>query len=220
MVMFVTSDWHLKPGEEMPDMTSKYKGLIGVGDMLDLIPLGMKVWYTPEGERTCRSVARNMKKITAGNHDPKRNLRKLFKHFNISDVQVEDNFDINGWHIEHGHKLTEWWLLSIGADKVVEFMTGWNGTLRNWWYHFCIKKGWMPAKYMSDGVVKEYTESPYENVPLQIKTYWEICIFHAQWLEKNLIVGHSHHSYYTKWAEFKVIDLGKKKVVHIDNPLD
>ena len=53
---YTTSDWHLNPGDKFPDC-SHLPNLTVAGDLLNIIPLGMDRWRTPEGYETCRSVA-------------------------------------------------------------------------------------------------------------------------------------------------------------------
>jgi len=151
-MMRVGGDYHLAPGEVLNDYLD-----VAVGDMIDVIPLGVRAYMTPEGQRTIKSIAEHVKVYVAGNHDPYKALVKLFKGYDICIHQSCEFF------VEHGNTLSldyssaryffrhgdtyapDWWVIRRFAYTWTELVTRFSLT-RKLWYKFCRYKNWMGEK--------------------------------------------------------------------------
>lgn len=203
-------DYHFRPGEECPDMFYEdYRGLLVFQEVFEIIPLGIDAWRTDSGRYTVSSFARNLPPhgcfMVLSNHDGRRKwLQEIVRDYNIVVCEDLDIVTVDRiYHFEHGHKLTEWKVLSWGADDVVQFMTGWNKYLRNWWYSFCRWKGWIPS-YTADNKAK------YSAV---LGLYWANCLREVH-KRKNTtyVVGHSHcRRRISRALGCEVINLGWRK---------
>ena len=197
-----TSDAHLNPGNRCPehliDMADKAdmakSPVVWNGDMLNILPLGMRAWRSVEGRFTIVDlVAKGMPEkgiyFIMGNHEGRLSwVKELFGPY--PDVIICRNLDLthNGrkWHFDHGHKFTDWWLWRHIADDWCEWITT-NPLMRKWWYDFCVKQGWIPSKYMHD-----WTGNPVSKFQQLVGYYWGRVLQEALSKNRNYCVGHSH----------------------------
>ena len=133
-----TSDWHLRPGDIFPKPffaeSEYYDGhppdlVILNGDMRDFLPLGTKAWDTPEGHLTIQSLHSALEDYETvdlmGNHEGRFSWLKESNegsHF-ISKREHTIKAKPLPYRFEHGHKLTEWWILRHIADDWTEWIT-------------------------------------------------------------------------------------------------
>ena len=218
MELWGTSDLHLNPGDVFPNYTG-LDYLIVNGDLLNILPLGMNQWRTDAGKRTCQSIAAGLPKkhcLIYGNHCGRLSWMKelLEEPFGLNVQRQLDFIDDDDkiWHFEHGHRFTQWWILRHGADDVVEWLTS-NSATRQWWFKFCVKKGWIPSKYMHD-----WEGNPVSKWRKLVGHYWAMILTQAFNTGKNYVVGHSH----VRPAQtifdiegIKVIDLGFRELTRI-----
>jgi UDP-2,3-diacylglucosamine pyrophosphatase LpxH len=217
MVWLLTSDWHLNPGDKMAHWTKQDYPMVTdiglVGDIINVLPLGMKTWRTTEGRTTIESIVRLTEVAPVhfifGNHEGRLSwLKSLFK--DNPEVQISRNLEIeiNGekWWIEHGHKFTEWWLLRHVADDVVEWLTT-TPLTRKLWYRFCVKMGWLPGQYLS---TKLDRQEKYEEITI---AYWAFLMSAARKRRMGYIVGHSHTRATLEPPYANVIDLGAREKI-------
>ena len=220
----VTSDFHLNPGDIFPkpffaegsELYDKRPPdlVILLGDMRNFLPLGIKAWDTPEGHLTIQSLHSALGDYETvdlmGNHEGRFSwLRESNEgsHF-VSMRELTIKAKPLPYHFEHGHKLTEWWLLRHIADDFVDWITT-LPIFRAWWYKFCVKQGWIPSKYMHDwegNLVPKY--------PDIVGLYWANVFREAQRRKVNMVVGHSHCQCHLSTPHPEVpdvIDLGAKQ---------
>ena len=196
-----TSDWHLRPGDIFPKPffaeSEYYDGhppdlVILNGDMRDFLPLGTKAWDTPEGHLTIQSLHSALEDYETvdlmGNHEGRFSWLKESNegsHF-ISKREHTIKAKPLPYRFEHGHKLTEWWILRHIADDWTEWITT-LPIFRAWWYKFCVQRGWLPSKYMHD-----WKGNPVPKYPSIVGLYWANAFRKAQQNKVNLVIGHSH----------------------------
>ena len=212
MKEYATSDQHLKPGDTFPDYSNLDGRLTVVGDILDILPLGMQEWRTTAGRKTCESVARGLPKdhmVLMGNHEGRLSwLRELLDPLDVVTDRTLDITTGDGkkFRFEHGHKYTEWSLLRYVADDVVEWATS-NKLTRKLWYRFCAEQGWMPSKYANPG-------KKYEAI---VGGYWAMVLRQAHKDNISRIIGHSHIGcdISTQFG-IRVIDLGRAELKELD----
>ena len=190
----VTSDFHLNPGDifPKPEFDREPDLVILNGDMRDFLPLGIKAWDTPEGHLTIQSLHSALGDYETvdlmGNHEGRFSWlceSNEGSHF-VSMRELTIKAKPLPYHFEHGHKLTEWWLLRHIADDWVEWITT-HPIIRQRWYNFCVKRGWLPGHYMHslDG-------NPVPKYPHIVGLYWWRVFKKAQEKGMNYVVGHSH----------------------------
>lgn len=208
-MILVTSDWHLNPGELFPKDFFSPMGeedvVIFNGDMLNILPLGMKQWRTEAGNQTVQSLydALPMGRIgffMMGNHEGRLQwMRELFQR---AGILCERAVDIGAWHFEHGHKLTEWRWLGKIADDITEAMVAMAPGL---WYKFCSRMKWIPSKYANPGL-------EYQDI---VVAYWAMAMVHAKKLNKQMVIGHSHTRGDILTQYCTVIDCGARQVIRL-----
>ena len=215
MRVAVTSDFHLNPGDifPKPEFVRIPDLVILNGDMRNFLPLGIKAWDTPEGHLTIQSLHSALDDLEVidifGNHEGRFNWLKesnVGSHF-ISEREHTIKIKPLPYHFEHGHKFTEWWLLSHIADDVVEWLTT-QPIIRQHWYNFCVKMGWLPSKYIHD-----WGGNPIPKYPHIVGLYWANVFREAQRRKVNMVVGHSHCQCHLSTPHPEVpdvIDLGAK----------
>lgn len=208
----IISDLHMNPGDKVPDnLADKFCGAnsnihILLGDIINVLPLGMGVWRTEDGVATIKDIIGKLMPDywVFGNHEGRMAwLRELLKPY--VGIKVIRSLDIGRYHFEHGHKLTEWWLLRHIADDLVELATN-NALTRKWWYDFCKKRGWMPGSF------------PHNPKDLR-GFYWAMAFRASVKSEKIYVVGHSHVRVDIMPKEILggVVDIGAGQVVTLYN---
>jgi UDP-2,3-diacylglucosamine pyrophosphatase LpxH len=225
MAWLLTSDWHLHPGEKMPNWTKKdfptVTDIVLVGDMIDVLPLGLNQWRTTEGRTTIESIARLTEVAPVhyifGNHEGRLSwLKLLFEDYPEVQISRDLQIEINSekWWIEHGHKYTEWRLLRYIADDIVEWLTT-NPITRRLWYNFCVRMHWLPGRYHNTNPTpqeenEEIRQERYEEIVI---VYWALLMRAARRRHMGYIVGHSHTRATIEPPYAKVLDLGAKEKV-------
>jgi len=216
MDRYALSDSHLDPGNKFTDYSYLNGQLIIVGDLLNILPLGIKQWQAPEGSYTIQSIVSGLPEnhcILLGNHEGRLSwLQELFEGYDVKIARKLDiTIDSKRWHFEHGHKFTEWKFLSYFADDWVEWATT-TPIVRSWWYKFCVKQGWIPSKYMHD-----WKGNPVSGYQKLVGGYWAMVLAYAYEHNCNMVVGHSHTKCYidVKKHDIEVIDLGANCIQRI-----
>ncbi len=205
-MIYCTSDWHLNPGVVFPENLISLKKLYLVGDMFNIIPLGMGQWRTYEGRRTVDSIVNHIpadSTFIAGNHEGRlswlKELLSAYPHIRVMRSDVSQNYKFI-----HGHQYTDWKVWAIGADDITEWLTT-NALTRKLWYKFCVSQGWLPSKYANPG--REYE-------PI-VGAYWAMILRQAHKEHLSFVVGHSHQRCDIETPWIKIIDLGCREVVEI-----
>lgn len=217
MSWLLTSDWHLNPGDIMPPLTKKdfpnVTNIGLVGDIINVLPLGINSWKTTEGKTTIESIARLTELAPVyyvfGNHEGRLSwLKLLLKDYPEVQILRSIEVNVNGekWRIEHGHRFSEWCLLRYVADDIVEWFTT-NPLTLKLWYRFCVKMGWLPGQYLNSRAIRR------EKYERKIIAYWAFIMNAARSKEEGYIVGHSHTRATINPPFGKVIDLGARKIV-------
>jgi UDP-2,3-diacylglucosamine pyrophosphatase LpxH len=204
------SDLHHNPGDKIHPALLKaclecYEDnlpLVIVGDLLNLVPLGLSAWTSStEGRRTIFSITAELPKNTTlilGNHEGRLSWAKtLFPNVSIyREVVLGD--DNRRKLVLHGHQLTQWRALSWVADDVTEWLTTTSLT-RHWWYEFCKRRGWMPGSFPTPRALK-----------IHLFAWAALAWYGLQKQASMIICGHSHDA--MEWhpgnLPVTVIDLG------------
>ena len=182
--------------------------IVLVGDIINILPNGLRQWEGVEGKVTIQSIA-DLAKIAKlhyifGNHEGRLKwLTELFSTFPDVNIYKEQTFEISGekWHVEHGYKFNEWRVLHYFADDIIEFLTT-HPLLCGSWYKFCKRVGWLPGQYERRTIKHQLR---YEN---RIIAYWAWVMHEARKKNMNFIVGHSHSRVIIEPNFIKIIDLG------------
>lgn len=216
MAWLLTSDWHLNPGERMPHWTKQdYPEVTDIvlnGDLLNILPLGIRQWQTSEGRTTVESIARLTEVARVhfifGNHEGRLSwVKSLFRDY--PKVEFHRNlpieFNDEKWWVEHGHRFSEWWLLRHIADDIVEWLTT-NPLTRRLWYSLCVWRGWLPSKYLNPDVEK------YKDTVIDC---WALAMRAARKKRVCYIVGHTHTRATLSPPYAWVVDLGARQVVFL-----
>lgn len=222
------SDMHLDPGDLFMADLRGYHNVYVVGDLFNLIPWGLDIWKESPGRLTVETFVDGLPDngcdYIIGNHEGREAwIRELFKAYPKVRVHSELEIESNGrtYRFKHGHQYTYWRILSIGADDVVQYLTGWNRTLRNWWYNFCINRGWMPSKITnrSRGLISRIFNRNPKNYNELVAWIWSFALREAHTKENmTLVIGHTHQAIKLGPSEFncEVIDLGAGQIHELE----
>jgi len=212
-IMVVISDTHLSPGDRptralrRAAARAKISGtLVLDGDILNIMPYGLKQWRTPRGVFTRMALSRLLRPIPnviyiCGNHEGRQAwIRQLLGP--NTHVKICRRYETGPYVFTHGHRKTEWRFLELIADDWHELVTT-NALTRRLWYWFSKKMGWMPGSHPK----KARKQSAWTGL------YWGLVYWSAIKEEAIYVVGHSH-----EWLRLhtesgcRVIDCGKDKV--------
>ncbi len=206
MTTALISDCHLDPGDTFPHDLRGYERVFLVGDTFNLIPHGMSRWHTAEGLLTLRSVVDRVPLLQTdwvpGNHDPQAWLVDLLQWAGYKVGYRSKDVTISGhdYHITHGHEYApDWRFLSKLAPQVVEMLT--TGPLRQPWYWFCKRMGWIASGRPESS--RRYAAT--------VSMIWNYAAYDADQRGRTVILGHTHCP--ARWDN--VWDLGCNEVVEL-----
>jgi len=204
-VILVSSDWHLRPGDDIPDFGRRFALLaqetrarpILVGDIFDVIPYGESAWHTQRGRDTVLRFLLLFPQgveIVSGNHDPHPFLCRLLADYTRRGwVQVFRRLRWGSWLFVHGHQRSDWALWRYIAPEVVELAT-----------ELCPRAFlWLMEKLGWAGRRRERL-TPGERQRFSLLTE----ATHAAWLRfaererLNVVIGHTHKLLVARWRRF------------------
>jgi len=224
------SDIHINPGElikdicpNLLDMFAQAKAIkrnfgkrvlvLLNGDILNILPLGMKSWRVPKGRKTIESIVLEAPREDFfwlfGNHCGRITwLRELVKPYPWVKIARNLDFEIGdkAYHAEHSHRWTEWFFLRWFADDFTEWITT-NPLTRKYWYEFCKRQGWLPGSYPPNPRVDEI-----------VGYHWGNMLRLSVRQGRIWVIGHTHRRVDLLPPDIKggVIDLGAREEVRIE----
>lgn len=226
----VFSDEHLNPGDTFR-CAFFHHVLISDGDLLNIIPLGMKAWREPAGRFTIESIMASVGKrpfiVIVGNHEGRESwVKELFQDYPNVFVCKEYEFIVNDllYRVKHGHQFApDWNIISKYADDVVLFCTGWSPLLMKGWYWFCRKMGWIPSKFVATekSLVRKIVtwKNPKDYVEL-VPIVWSQALreAHSTGRPTRVVIGHTHSPIEIGPSEFgcSVLDLGSRMITEVE----
>jgi len=229
---YVTSDLHIEPDgfglqflESFCEEASNARAILN-GDGLNILPHGLGAWKTTQGYNTIRHFEATVEKYlplhgldyVLGNHEGRKSwveeliqghpLIRLHRYLDLQFPGRSGISLVDTYHFEHGHRFTEWRVLSWFADDIVEWATT-NALTRRWWYEFSRRMGWMPGSHPRK---KEPNE--WHGIYLGL-VYWDAIRREATYNVTD-VVGHSHIFAYVP-TEFgvRVIDCGARRTIKL-----
>lgn len=190
MTRLLSSDWHCDPWELRPEVVQWLKvgmaqraELIGVGDLLNILPWGEKRWEMQSYgaiDQLKRILGGYLFNYLLGNHDPDEVwLKKMFA--DSPNIIITPKLHIDGVDIRHGHEtFIDWAILRHFAPEVVNVAARY---FPQQWYDFCRRMGWMPSTFQGT--------DEYHAVVLGV---WMAAFKYSQKQNCSVIRGHTHHS--------------------------
>ena len=205
MAIIVTSDWHLRPGDTIPNFARRLlalghkNDLVLNGDILDFIPYGIKAWLTPQGERTVHEFTEMFPPkghLVVGNHDPMRYWRMVLKYYKL-DLKPVRYVRLSNrgalWHFEHGHTRTQWSFLRYLAPGVTEFMTEY---FPHQWDWLMRRFGWMRSPQTHWRPFRPKEANPMNELIMAVHMAW---MRYALQTGMNVCIGHTHTFAIYQW---------------------